>query len=348
MPNSSLSYPKVRKDSSGKYFIDLNLNNKRYRLYSGKIIKSSLRPNTYPYKIRYSKAKILAEEVYMFLVENDYSFSKKLTNIEKFDSIVNRKLSEPLSQSYVKALRLISKRLRRELLSKGTLSNEFIDSIPLQYNNNTIYNTSRRRLNVLVNYLHENGFDIDKSKLKTRKQEEVLHKPIKDVKTLLDEIYKFNKNLHLCCLITYCCLLKPHQEIRLLKWSDFNDDLSYLSLSGSRVKSKRNRHVPVPLVVRELLVRNDQNINIFSSKEKPYNKDYFKTLFRRFKSVNPQVDKGVTLYSFRHTGAIEIYKRTGSLSKLQTAMGHSSLNVSLTYLRGLEVAELKEEDMPMV
>ena len=348
MPNSSLSYPKIRKDSSGKYFIDLNLNNKRYRLYSGKIIKSSLRPNTYPYKMRYSKAKILAEEVYVFLVENDYSFSKELTNIEKFDSIVNRKLSEPLSQSYVKALRLISKRLRRELLSKGTLSNEFIDSIPLQYNNNTSYNTSRRHLNVLVNYLHENGFDIDKSKLKTRKQEEVLHKPIKDVKTLLDEIYKFNKNLHLCCLITYCCLLRPHQEIRLLKWSDFNDDLSYLSLSGSRVKSKRNRQVPVPLVVRKLLVRNDQNINIFSSKEKPYNNDYFKTLFRRFKSVNPQVDKGVTLYSFRHTGAIEIYKRTGSLSKLQTAMGHSSLNVSLTYLRGLEVAELKEEDMPMV
>ena len=348
MPNSSLSYPKVRKDSSGKYFIDLTLNNKRYRLYNGKIIKSSLRPNTYPHKMRYSKAKILAEEVYVFLVENDYSFSKKLTNIEKFDSIVNRKLSEPLSQSYVKALRLISKRLRRELLSKGTLSNEFIDSIPLQYNNNTSYNTSRRHLNVLVNYLHENGFDIDKSKLKTRKQEEVLHKPIKDVKTLLDEIYKFNKNLHLCCLITYCCLLRPHQEIRLLKWSDFNDDLSYLSLSGSRVKSKRNRHVPVPLVVRKLLVRNDQNINIFSKKEKPYNKDYFKTLFRRFKNVNPQVDKGITLYSFRHTGAIEIYKRTGSLSKLQTAMGHSSLNVSLTYLRGLEVAELKEEDMPMV
>ena len=29
-------------------------------------------------------------------------------------------------------------------------------------------------------------------------------------------------------------------------------------------------------------------------------------------------------------------------------MGHSSLAVSLTYLRGLEVAELKEEDMPMI
>jgi len=26
-------------------------------------------------------------------------------------------------------------------------------------------------------------------------------------------------------------------------------------------------------------------------------------------------------------------------------MGHSSINVSLTYLRGLEIAELKEEDI---
>ncbi len=29
-------------------------------------------------------------------------------------------------------------------------------------------------------------------------------------------------------------------------------------------------------------------------------------------------------------------------------MCHSSINISLTYLRGLEIAELKEEDMPMV
>ncbi len=28
-------------------------------------------------------------------------------------------------------------------------------------------------------------------------------------------------------------------------------------------------------------------------------------------------------------------------------MGHSSINVSLTYLRGLEIAELEEEDMPI-
>ena len=37
-----------------------------------------------------------------------------------------------------------------------------------------------------------------------------------------------------------------------------------------------------------------------------------------------------------------------SITKLQKAMGHSSINVSLTYLRGLEIAELKEEDMPNI
>ena len=52
------------------------------------------------------------------------------------------------------------------------------------------------------------------------------------------------------------------------------------------------------------------------------------------------------MYSFRHSGAVEIFKRTGSITKLQKATRHSSINVSLTYLRGLEIAELKEEDMP--
>ena len=60
------------------------------------------------------------------------------------------------------------------------------------------------------------------------------------------------------------------------------------------------------------------------------------------------IEDNHTLYSFRHSGAIEIFKRTGSLTKLQRAMGHSSLQVSLTYLRGLEVTELTEEDIPMV
>jgi len=68
----------------------------------------------------------------------------------------------------------------------------------------------------------------------------------------------------------------------------------------------------------------------------------------QFKRLYSTIEPSVTIHSFRHSEAIEIFKRTGSITKLQKAMGHSSINVSLTYLRGLEIPELKEEDMPMI
>ena len=86
--------------------------------------------------------------------------------------------------------------------------------------------------------------------------------------------------------------------------------------------------------------------NIFLYTPIGYNKQYFKTLWSSYKIQAKPIDTNIAIYSFRHPGAIDIFKRTGSITKLQKAMGHSSINVSLTYLRGLEVPEFKEEDMP--
>ena len=336
MPNKSLSYPKVCRRTDGKYYIDFKLNGKRFRLFNGKYIGSSNNPNSYPPRLRKTQSANLAKEVYDYLVSNNYSFVKRPnTKLEFYDSLIERKLSENLSVSYIKALKSIARCLRKELVSKSHISSEYVDSLSLRYHNNTSYNTTRRHVNVLVNYLYENDFDIKPSKLKSRRQTETLHKPIENVKELLETIKKFN----------YCCLLRPHQEIRLLKWGDFSEDLRYISLSGNKVKSKRNRVVPVPKLG---LIKTHNNLNIFTGRTQPYNRSYFSTLWKRFKKTNPAIEQGVTIYSFRHSGAIEIFKRTGSLTKLQKAMGHSSLNISLTYLRGLEVAELKVEDMPMV
>ena len=346
MPNKSLSYPKVCRRTDGKYYIDFKLNGKRFRLFNGKYIGSSNNPNSYPPRLRKTQSVNLAKEVYDYLVSNNCSFVKKPnTRLEFYDYLIERKLSENLSVSYIKALKTISRCLRKELISKGHIKAEYVDSLSLKYRNNTSFNTTRRHVNVIVNYLYENDFDIKPSKLKSRRQTETLHKPIENVKELLEIIKKFNYDLYLCCVLTYCCLLRPHQEIRLLKWEDFSEDLRHISLSGNKVKSKRNRVVPVPKLG---LVKSDNKLNIFTGRIQPYNRSYFNTLWKRFKKANSSVEQGVTIYSFRHSGAIEIFKRTGSLTKLQKAMGHSSLNVSLTYLRGLEVAELKEEDMPMV
>ena len=295
MPKNSLSYPKVCKHKDGRYYVNFNLNSKRFRLFNGKRIHSSLAPNSYPTKLRRNKAIILAKEVYEYLLSNDCSFTKPLSSIEMFDALIASKLKEPLSRSYKKTLTKLVSCLRNELINKGEISKQFLNNVPLKYTNNTSYNTTRRHLNVLVNYLYENGFKIEKTSLKTRKQNEILHKPISDVKSLLDELYMYNKNLHLCCLLTYCCLLRPHQEIRLLKWSDYSDDLSTIRLSGDKVKSKRNRIVPVPIYIRELLVKGQTHHNIFTDTTRPLNEDYFKTLWSRFKRVSKLLEQDETL-----------------------------------------------------
>ena len=195
MPNNSLSYPKVCKRSDGKYYVDFKLNNKRYRLFSGRLIGSSLNPNSYPTKQRYSLTSFLAKQVYEFIVLNDYSISKPKSTLELFDSLIEKKLNEPLSDVYRKALKSYAVILRQELVKKGVMTSSFIDSIPLRYDNNTSYNTIRRHINVLVNYLHNNNFPNGLSSLKTRKQVEVLHSPINNVGDLLLRIKDFNTNL---------------------------------------------------------------------------------------------------------------------------------------------------------
>ena len=348
MPNSSLSYPKVCCRYDGLYYIDFNLNSLRHRMFSGNKIGSSLSPNSYPLRLRKSKTELLAKEVYNYLVRNDYSFDKPMNSLERFDQLMSAKLSEPLSKTYRKALNDLASKLRQRLVKSGDINTEYIDSLILKYTNNTSYNTTRRHLNVLINYLYDNGFKIQKSSLRSRRQIETLHKPIIDVVSLLELVKLFNYNLYVCCLLTYGCLLRPHKEIRMLKWSDFSEDLSFIRLSGYRVKSKRNRVVPVPLYVRKELVKGQYDSNIFSHCKKAYNDSYFSGLWKRFKRHNKNIETGITLYSFRHTGAIEIYKRTGSLHKLQKAMGHYTIKVSIPYLRGLEIPELEDSDMPRI
>ena len=202
--------------------------------------------------------------------------------------------------------------------------------------------TVKSTLSAIINCFKPNLI----SSVKLKKPLSSLHKPITDLNNLLNEIKEYNNNLYICCLLTYGCLLRPHREIRELKWKDFSSDLSQINLSGHRNKSGRNRIVPVPLYIREQLIKGEPDVNIFSNQTESFKEEYFKTIWSRFKKVSTLLEDGQTLYSFRHTGAIDIFKRTGSITKLQKAMGHSSINVSLTYLRGLEVGELKEEDMP--
>ncbi len=352
----SIAYPQVYKDSKNRVFVSFYINNKRYRLYNGKRIGSNISPNTFPMNQRYSIGNLLAAEVYKYVSTageiKPLHLSKKNTTCFSYADIISQileeKLNQDLSNSYKKTLKFVGRNFI-EIIGSQKVHQDHVKEMLGNYQSNTSYNTVKKHLAVLLNEAEKLGLSTNPISLfKAKKSKAILNKPFQNVEEILDDIFNFNRKLHLCCLLTYGCLLRPHREVRELKWVDFTNDLTHIRLSGQRNKSGRNRIVPVPLFIKNYLIKNQPHLNIFSNNIEPHNPDFFKTLWSRYKKQSKLIEDNQTLYSFRHTGAINIYQRTGSLSKLQQAMGHSSLNVSLTYLRGLEVGQLTEEDMPLL
>ena len=351
----SINYPKVVCGKDKKVYLDLKIGTKRMRLFNGRRFNIDLSPNFYPENQRINQANLLAAKVYTKLLSGEVPYTNKeqgvldsQQDLYYINKALETKLTGGFSKHYNKALKLAYNQI--EYHSKnGEVTQRTIEKALEVYHNNTSFNTLRRNMNILCRAAHELGMKNNPvSGVKRKREMAVLNKPIDKIQALLDEIKAYNTNLYLCCLLTYGCLLRPHREVRELTWNDFSEDLSTIRLSGNRNKSGRNRVVPVPSYVREVLTPSILEHNLFTGDLRAPNPDYFKSAWGRFKKRSKLLKEGQTLYSFRHTGAIDIYKRTGSIEKLKTAMGHSSIMVSLTYLRGLDVTELREEDMPVL
>ena len=347
---SILHYPKITLTKENKYYITVYANGKRYRLYNGSSLGINIYPNSFSEPDRFNAANLLASEIFKALQKGNTpskTISKKLTDVESLKAGLDYKLAQPFSSHHKTMLKYAFRALVKR--TNGYDINIYqVQETLNHFKKGTSYNMMRRYVSSLIRSAKQFGFELDITSIRKKKTDAKLHRPIMELECLLEEISQYNENLYLCCLLTYGCLLRPHREVRELKWGDFTEDLSYIRLSGSRNKSGRNRIVPVPYYIKEVLKKSEDHLNIFSGKEEPFAPDYFKGLWSRLKRRSKLLEDNQTLYSFRHTGAINIYKRTGSIEKLKAAMGHSNIMVSLTYLRGLDVAELKEEDMPMI
>ena len=353
---------RVTKLTKEKFYLSIYWAHSRYRFYNGQPIGSWSTPNTLPPHMRYS-AFVALEKEYLRAIDRGWTpkddWSGKLTKevvVPKsiLEDALKSKIGQGISEPYARKLTWIVKQLNKHLKGQLPTPNRLAKFINDSHWTPATRTIIRRHLIAFEKELEKYGYEGSIKPLTTKyKTEETLHKPFRDVQRILEEILEFDEKLHLCCLLAYGCLLRPHREIRLLTWGDFAEDLSYVSLSGKMNKGKRNRIVPVSPFIRAYLegfkaLSNDSRANVFSGNLKPYNRDYFKTLWGRYKKVSVLLEKDQTLYSFRHSGAIQVYEKTGSLVKLQQVMGHSSLQVSLTYLRGLEVKQLDPNDMPII
>jgi integrase len=350
----------ITKKSKTEYLISFWYGNKRYRYSNGRAIGLNLSPNLFPVSERLRQVEVLCSAFTMAIRGGwrPVEVEARMTIGSVADKSLKRKLNLNYSDSYKKDLAYV-KGLWDEHISKKRLDKCPLDDLTIEHIRDWVYlyapspasmaNLKRNISALLKDELESNGVTLNFSRIKLPKAPQKLHKPIDNIGALLSDIKTFNSNLYLCCLMTYTMLLRPHREVRCMSFRDFSADFSQVSLSGSQVKSKRNRVLPVPEVVRvEVLKRftGSRKDNVFTLIEEPYNRDYFKTLWSRYKRQSRLLERDQTLYSFRHTGAIQVFEKTGSLLKLQQVMGHSDMKVSLTYLRGLEVKQLDVEDLP--
>ena len=338
--------------SKGKEFVNLYYNDLRFRYWSGKAIGIKLKTSENAGLLRSAFELKLLEGWRPEKKKRIIQEPKSVSLITQMETELNKILSSNYSYHHKRDCKWVFSELSKFLSSrcKQSVTLEELDSeILFDFISQTKW-SNRTQKNVLTTLkcIAKPPLRERLKSVKIRRTKSTLHKPIKDVQSLLKDLKKHNHYLYLCCLITYGCLLRPHQEIRLLKWSDIDLNKGFISLSGDRNKSGRNRIVPIPSYVKEelLKLKSESSGYLFSNNGNAFSKDYFSILWKRYKAITEKDLRAITLYSWRHTGAIKVFEKTGSLLKLQQVLGHSDMKVSLTYLRGLEVKQLDVEDLP--
>ena len=363
--------PKIvaSKNLKNRSYILYYLDGIRYRLYNGNAINVDINPNRANSITERNRllSKLLFEVYKAFdscVTSEDTTPQKPksrpkpaqvLKSVEQaFKEVEADKLLSPLSIVYQRQIKSISDRFLNFLsrIEKAgdikNLSQERVEAFLNQYKStSTYYMNSRRLLSVFFSeFVRKKYIDTNLSNAAPRlKTKAKLHKTYtkEQLTNILQYLKTANADLYLCCLLSYSCLLRPHREIRVLKLKHFSDDYSTVALSGSENKSARVRVVGIPdylqNIIRERLATvTDPDVNIFSLKRNAYNEYYFNLIWTRLRPA--MIKKGLlqpeqTIYSFRHSAAVDVYNRTKDVHIVQQLMGHSTMVVTLKYLRGL-------------
>ncbi|WAC41064.1 hypothetical protein [Pedobacter sp. SL55] len=300
----------VSQDLSKRGFIYFYLNGKRYKKYCGKKFSLDIHPNTLKtYQERLSSLKQLAYEATkaiengwlpLELVKIKQNETKASVSLKQaITDVLNEKLSSNLSRLYKRDLESVGAALFNYLPSKllDTNTSEIkeidVEGFLNQFKSSgTYYMGKRKTTNVFFSelvrkkLLTENPIKNTRPMKRVAKLHEVYSK--KQLKNALNYLEEHYPNLHLCCLLTYGCFLRPHQEIRLLKKKHVDADLNKIVLASSENKSRRVRTSVVPEYIKEQLKSrldkmNSPECNLLSGSLHTYNESYLNTQWSRAK-----------------------------------------------------------------
>ena len=202
--------PQVTRKNETEFLITFWYNGKRYRFSNGKSIDINLSPNKTPIKGRLRQAEVLCSAFTMAIrdgwrpsAENERK-SISIGSIAKIT--LKRKLSMDYSKSYKNDL-IYTEKLWAEFLKSKNLDKKMIENLTVEMVRDFIFeyapspssmaNFKRNISSLLKDELESNGVILNLSRIKLPKKAQELHKPIKDVPLLLNDIKQFNENFFL-------------------------------------------------------------------------------------------------------------------------------------------------------
>lgn len=357
------------KQLDDRAYITFYYEGQRFREYNGNRLNLNINPNQCT-SLK-DKKRLLSHLQFEFTKALNTGWNPLEKEIElpslefALDAVLTDKLNSNLCDLYKRNLKAVTKMFKSSLskadrkANADQLSLETVECFLNKFQTSERNYINRRRcLGTLINEMVRKGYatkNIVKS-TKTARAKASLHAPYSEseLRNVLDFLKINYSNLHLCCLLTYGCLLRPHHEVRLLKVKHIVKDFSQIQLSGSENKSKRIRTVYIPEYIKPILRERladvkDSETNIFSLRQEPFNVGYFNLLWGKARLKMKQAKllrANQTIYSFRHTAAIKIYQKTKDIHILQQLLQHSDMIVTLNYLRGLgEVSDERLKDV---
>jgi integrase len=366
------SEPRVFESKSGGwsvrfYYFRPDGKKIHYRIRSGAEFGLSGNGNLKDVSIKYKKGyfSLLRKTVSEKLAKGWYpdidKIEKRYTIGEATSLCDERITSQGFSKKYKENMLTIGKHLNNHFgegsLVTAVLNTEALRKYLFSYSAGNYFNTQKAHLGAYIERMVDLNILTNNpvkgiQKIKQAPGKNLAYTPAQ-IDVLFNALKNHNTHLYLASLLMYTLLLRPHIEIRKLKRSYFDSELNFVTIPSGYTKNDKGRIIPIPKGCRNILIELgvkelEGDSNIFG---KEFNPSYFGGLWIKFRRAHKElILKDQTFYSFRHSAAMEIYKKTKSVQKVKLAMDHSTIEVTFGYLRSLNVYENTIEigDLPDV
>ena len=266
----------------------------------------------------------------------DFSFTEAAAELEKF--IPKADYGDKHKYSLLWYLKSLKQAYSGSQLNDITTASLTAFIMKRHTGSNTSYNTARRYYRGIFNLFQQLGYmDFNPvSDIKAKRAESTINAAFtpKELTALFEYLKVTDLILYRVAILMYTTFLRPHQEIRLLKAKFFNFEAKQLILPPRYTKNGKQTTIPLQSIILdefEFVQTLDSEDPIFGN----VNPFYFSTKWgKKVRDIYP-LKENQTLYSIRHTAAVETYKRTKDVALIQRLMHHSSMEVTIGYLRSL-------------